>query len=41
MNDYYIKILTTTSLSTYMKKSKKQKDSNKKVIHCIFIKDFH
>lgn len=41
MNDYDIKILTTTSLSTYMKKSKKQKTATKKVIHCIFIKDFH
>lgn len=41
MNDYDIKILKTTSLSTYMKKIKEAKDSNKKVIHCIFIKDFH
>lgn len=30
MNDYDIKILTTTSLSTYMKKSKKQKTAIKK-----------
>lgn len=30
MNDYDIKILKTTSLSTYMKKSKKQKTAIKK-----------
>ena len=42
MNDYDINWNSQNHFIEYLhEKIKEAKDSNKKVIHCIFIKDFH